>query len=736
MHEAYRSNRVPDELLAGLNLEQEAAVAHRGTPLLVVAGPGSGKTRVLTHRIAGLVREGADPSRILAVTFTNKAAAEMRHRLATLLSEAEVPRSVSTFHSFCVRTLRANAAEVGIPRSFSVLDASDAERLMASTMSTPDRKEARWLLSKVSFAKNALRTPEELAASSSKADREAAAHWVPYQRRLTEMGALDFDDLLLYTRLLLTTPAAVQVQDRFSSILVDEWQDTNAVQYDIVKLLAGNDRASRDVCVVGDAEQAIYGWRGSTPEVVDRFVEDFAPCTVIELGLNYRSTPQIVAVASQIAAAAQTRHKVHLRTENPAGAPVRVLECDDPDHEVETVVAELRRASGTRAVLVRTNAQTRGFELALNAAGIAHQLVGTTRFTDRAEVRDALAYLRLVANPADEIAFTRAASTPRRKFGDVALAAFFDACRTAATLPGNALADPTFLATLPKRVATPATAFAVDLDTVRTAAHLGPAAAVRATLTLGLRAFHASDPERVQNLDELIVYAESFERERIGSDPSLTGPELLEAFLEAAALASSTDVDERSPVSVITAHASKGREFDHVWVVGTEEDVFPHLMAADRDGVEEERRLFFVAVSRARDSLTISHRRRHFLAGEWRDAAPSRFLEPIEHLTNQIRPGSPRRPTASRRPQYGWGTRPAPRPTSRITPSTVSVPLPASSRPSGPRLTPSEAQPGTKVVHQVFGPGTVRSLTGTMAVIEFGSKTRTLDLDFAPLTLE
>jgi DNA helicase II / ATP-dependent DNA helicase PcrA len=723
-----------DDSLAMLSSAQRRAVEHRSTPLLVVAGPGSGKTRVLTHRIAGLIADGGRPYRIAAVTFTNKAAAEMRTRVSDLVGPAGDEVLVATFHSFCLRLLRRHHDEVGLPRWFSVLDSGDQEKVLRQVIAElgGDPTDARTFGSKISFAKNT-GADRDLPPTTA-GDAALREVWSGYEQRCRLLGAVDFDDLLCLTRTVLHGPSAAEIQGRYDSILVDEWQDTNAVQYDIVAALAGPARTGRDVMVVGDPMQSIYSWRGSSPVVTERFIEDFAP-TVIELGENYRSSAKIVAVADAVAASSSTAHRATLSTSNPAGADVELWTCDDPDGEASRVVAELRRRSGTRAVLVRTNAQTRVFETALAAAGIAHQVVGTVRFTDRAEVKDALAYLKVCTNPADALAFARAANTPRRKLGEKALDAFLARCDELSVAPGVAVADPTVLAGLKPMVARGFAAFAEALATIRTAMEHGSLDdVVHAVLDSGLRAFHAAEPDRVENLNELVAAAQGFLADRALRDPDgldlLDGPAVVEAFIQTMSLSSSSDQAEPNPVSVITAHASKGREFDHVFVVGAEEDIMPHALASNAGELDEERRLFFVAVSRARSGLVVSHRHRHFVNGTWRNATRSQFIDAIVHLCHQDRPRPVRsryataaaRPFPNSRPAPGFAPpqRTAPRP-----------PVPV----AGPRLDPAAAPPGTRVRHEVFGVGTVHACAGSMATIEFAGKCRNLDLQYAPLAL-
>lgn len=741
--------------LAGLNPEQAAAVYHRGSPLLVVAGPGSGKTRVLTHRITSLVKDGVSPHRILAVTFTNKAAAEMRHRLSALLPPSiPVPASVSTFHSFCVRSLRANADALSVARNFSVLDADDSLRAFMSANEDLDKEDAKAFLSTISFAKNSLSSTDAFLSGHTPSEQKIGAAWERYDRKLRELGALDFDDLLLETRRLLSTSLGDDLRSKFDSVLVDEWQDTNLVQYDIVKMLAGSHPGSKDVAVVGDPEQSIYGWRGSTPEVVGMFLSDFAPCTVVKLGLNYRSTPRIVAVSAAIAAASTASAKAELTALPDAspGSPVRVISYADPEHEAKSVVSELRRKSGTCAVLVRTKAQTRAFEQSLLRAGIKYNLVGASSFAARTEVKDTLSYLRLLLNPAAALDFRRAATVPRRKLGETALESFLKASSEAGLPPGLALMDEDFINALPSRTRPGLLAFSATMRSLADLVGQGPASCVRFVLGSGLRSFYSSDPERLENLDELLAAADTLEAEMGSSSEQPSGQEMLERFVENMSLASASDAAEASPISVITAHASKGREFDHVWVVGAEEKVFPHSMSfSSPSEIEEERRLFFVAVSRARLGLTITHRRRHFIMGDWSDTDPSRFIELLEPLAHAPDPGllfesvyDPDQNLYSKygSPRSGKGSYPSGNYRGKSTPArkanpapsrTPGSPSPQPSKAPQPRLDPSLVSPGMVVSHDVFGPGTVIALTGNMASIEFSGKTRVLDLSFAPL---
>jgi DNA helicase-2/ATP-dependent DNA helicase PcrA len=380
--------------------------------------------------------------------------------------------------------------------------------------------------------------------------------------------------------------------------------------------------------------------------------------------------------------------------------------------------------------LVRTKAQTRAFEKSLLRAGIKYNLVGAASFASRTEVKDALSYLRLLLNPAAEFDLRRAAAVPRRKLGAAALDAFLAAAKRSDLPPGLALLDEATIASLPSRSRPGLLEFSATMSALAEQVPHGPAACVKFVLDAGLRSFYAAEPERLENLDELLAAAYSHEAEMGSGTSTPSGQEMLERFVENMSLASASDTTESSQVSVITAHASKGREFDHVWVVGAEEMIFPHSMSLDSPAeIDEERRLFFVAVSRARLGLTISYRRRHFVLGDWSDAEPSRFIEFLEPLTSGPQPAVefiyPQAPNARftnhrpTRPRRTWN------------PPTKS-PVTAAAPPS-PRLDPSQVSPGTSVDHSVFGPGTVLSLAGTLASIDFSGKVRVLDLSFAPL---
>ena len=746
-----------ETLAAGLNPEQQTAVRHLDGPLLVVAGPGSGKTRVLTHRVAALVDAGVAPRSILALTFTNKAAEEMRERIGHLVDEHTAKDLwVSTFHSFCLRVLRRYANKVELPQNFTVLDRSDAERTLKIVMRElgHDVDDARQYQSAISFAKNQRHTPADLAARGG-TNAAIAEVFERYQQQLTKQAAVDFDDLLTLTLRLVTGDENVlrALRARFQRILVDEWQDTNAVQYEIVARIAAE---SQQLCVVGDQQQAIYGWRGSTPEVLNQFIADFPDAEVVVLDRNYRSTPQIVEVSQAIIDASPNRFETALRTDNPDGDQVRCIELYDGEEEARFVVRQLQRAEGSKAILLRTNAQTRLFEQELTRARVPYQLVGTVRFFDRAEVRDALAYLRVLVNPADALAVARAAGIPKKGLGDASVDALLATAEDLGVAPGDALTDERVLAAMPTRACNGLARFASDLDSVREAAEHGVGPALQRIVSLGVGAYHREkDTERGENLDELVAAGATFDLEGspalAGVDHSeLSGIDRLASFLESVTLTSSADASaDGDAVSVVTAHASKGREWDHVWVVGVEDNLYPHSLSRTAAEIEEERRLFFVACSRAAKTLTLTHRNRRFLNGSWEPAKPSPFLSFLpdsvlrqQHTSNKATGGgynrnggyNRRRPAKSstskqRSAVTGFPARQAPR-------SERSVPAAAPRVAAGPRLSPDDCVAGLVVTHPTFGAGVVESVNGNEATIRFEERTRVLDLGFAPLSVD
>jgi len=751
----------------GLNPEQADAVTTLTGPLIVVAGPGSGKTRVLTHRIALLVATGtAAPWRILAVTFTNKAAEEMRERVTHLLPDVDPRRLwVSTFHAFCAKFLRIECEAAGLPSAYTILDTSDVRTVLRevhAALELPvDPAEIRASASIISRVKNGMFVRPD-ATMGKVIDA--------YRARLARLGALDFDDLLGRTKELLESDGEVRErwQRRFDTILVDEYQDTNPVQYAIVGMLAAG---HRNICVVGDADQAIYGFRAATPEALVNFQNDWAPdAKVVKLAENYRSTPEILAVCQSIIDGNPSDLRPVLRTGNPPGTPVRAIVHADDRDEARFVAGEIRSdlLRGSAAVLVRTNAQTRSFEEALLADGTPYAVVGALRFYERAEIKDAIAYLRLAVNPGDMLSLTRAVSAPRRGIGPKAL----EALETAAG--GGDLVE-TLRGLLESGSVTRGRAawdeFLTLLDHLSAAIDTGgPVAAIRTVLDGGLRDFvrtHGGENavDRVENLDELLSGAAEFvktvEENAVDDDGQPLIPRrLTELYLERIALTASSEEAENGPagcVQLLTAHASKGKEFDTVHVVGVEENLFPHGRRGEVSDENEERRLLFVACSRARTRLTLHRARQRFLHGNVISNNESRFLADlpaeVEHIDRaRTWPGSVHAGSRSPRPgtrSENWGRpggyggragtsrRDVPARSTQhggtSTPSSTAAPVN-----DGPRLSAAQAGAGQRVRHTRFGDGTVTALTGTngdeIVSIRFGDgQERQFKLSIAPL---
>jgi DNA helicase-2/ATP-dependent DNA helicase PcrA len=776
-------DRVAD-LLTGLNPAQHAAVRNLTGPVLVVAGPGSGKTRVLTHRVAALVRLGVPAWQIMAVTFTNKAAGEMRERIAAMVGDAHAADMwVSTFHSACVRILRKYHTDAGLPRSFTILDANDVQKVLKTILVENGRNTeagaVRELASVISRAKNNARTPAQLAGSPRMQERDVAPMYTAYQQRLKNMGAVDFDDLLtLAVDVLTRSPEALEwIRKRARYLLVDEVQDTNAVQVALLRLinppgsttrpaaadLTGTLRAAAgNVCFVGDTDQAIYSWRAANPAGLLDYWAEFRDGTVVVLEQNYRSTKAILEVVRALIAPNPALHRPRLFTDNPHGDPVRLYVAEDDRDEADWVIAQIRGRGGRldeHAVLFRTNAQTRVFEEALTRNAMPYQVVGALRFYDRAEIKDALSYLRVAVNPADEVNLARCINTPRRGIGDATVNALISAARAAGTDPITHLRASLTAGTVPKRSVAALTGFLTVYDQIRAACHNGPEAALRTVAgPAGLHAELAKDkqqgPDRIDNLNELITAAGAFQTgtsttsTEAGPVAGLDGWDQTIAYLENVALVSAADIgDEETAIariSLLTAHASKGKEFVHVYVAGVEHGLYPHERSKDDDtAIEEERRLLFVACSRAEKTLTISRCLSRFMFNRPQANPPSPFLDDL--------PGSVQVITSKKSATSWSATRnQASRPSAATwqpdryqagrstTPATATRPGTTPRRPvapAGPRLTHDQLPGGTLVHHVVFGAGEVVTSSPGKAEIRFGTTSKVLDLTMAPLTL-
>jgi ATP-dependent DNA helicase UvrD/PcrA len=663
--DALDSGASPDvaALLAGLNPVQQEAVCHVDGPLLVLAGAGSGKTRVIAHRIAYLVARGVDSRRILAVTFTNKAAGEMAARVASILAGrpgGRRPPLVATFHATCARLLRAEIHHLGYPRSFVIYDEDDRLALVRDCYKELGLDERSLppaaAIARISRAKNQLLGPDAVeAAVRGPREAEVARLYTRYAARLRALGAVDFDDLLgLTVELFARHPEVLDYyRDLWRYVLVDEYQDTNAAQYRLLRQLTA---VHRNLCVVGDPDQSIYRFRGADLRNILDFERDFPGCRVVRLEQNYRSTGRILEIAAAVIAHNQVRKEKTLWTENAPGDAARLFRARDEAEEARWVtraVAELR-ADGLPldgiAVLYRMNAQSRVLEDAFRVASLPYHIVGSVRFYERREIKDALAYLRLVTNPADDLAFRRALGAPPRGIGRTTLGRLEELAAAARTplfvAAGRATAD------LGGRAGRALSEFVGLIDrlavTVTAPGPLGErvAAVVDGSgLREALRREGTAEAEsRLENLDELVVAAEEFAARSEGDD--------LGAFLDSVALIS--DVDEleepRPAVTLMTLHSAKGLEFPAVFLTGLEEGVFPHGRALDdEEGVEEERRLAYVGLTRAKVRLFLSYAAERRLGGYAGQREPSRFL--LEMPPEAVVPvGSRRAPPAPGRP--------------------------------------------------------------------------------------
>jgi DNA helicase-2/ATP-dependent DNA helicase PcrA len=656
-------------LTDGLNPDQLDAVVHRDGPLLIVAGAGSGKTRVLTHRIAHLIDDGVSPFAILAITFTNKAAAEMRERVERLVGSVAQKMWVSTFHSACVRILRRDAGRLGYPSAFSIYDQSDAQRLMGYVLRDQGldakRFTAKGIHGLVSAAKNDLVSPEQYAErAATPFDRKVAEAFREYQARLRKAGAMDFDDLLTVTvELFRRFPEVLEsYQRRFRHILVDEYQDTNAAQNEIVLLLAGD---HRNVCVVGDVDQSIYKFRGADFRNILQFEQAFPEVTTILLEQNYRSTQTILDAANAVIAHNQARKPKSLWTDAGAGEKITRYHASDEHDEATWVARRLADAHdhdgrpwGESAVFYRTNAMSRVVEEALMRAGIPYRVIGGTRFYDRREVKDALAYLRAVVNPADEVSLKRVLNVPRRGIGDTTVARLDVHAAAYGLTFAEALRD-AGEAGVSGAAARGIERFTELLDRLAVLVGQGPAAVLQAALDdsgylTELEAEHSVESAgRLENLSELIGSAQEFES--------------VDAFLEQVALVADTEEPaegaDATKVTLMTLHGAKGLEFPLVFLVGMEEGVFPHTRAlTEPDELEEERRLAYVGITRAMHKLHVSHAWSRTMFGATQYNPPSRFLDEIpaqlvEHVGERARRSSEAGAWRRRDRDDDWGDR-------------------------------------------------------------------------------
>ncbi len=627
--------------LSSLNPPQREAVVTTEGPLLVLAGAGSGKTRVLTHRVAHLIDQGTAPWSILAITFTNKAAKEMKDRIERLVGESADDIWVSTFHSCCARILRRDIEKLGYQRSFSIYDDDDQMGLVKALVKELNLNDkmypAREIKTIISDAKNKLLTPREWLREAGDDFRNQKIHdvFARYEKRLKESNALDFDDLLMKTMTLLTEHAPVleYYRRKFNYILVDEYQDTNLAQYELVRLLAGE---KRNVCVVGDDDQSIYGWRGADIRNILEFEKDFPGCKVIKLEQNYRSTGNILDAANQVIAHNAGRKEKALWTDRGEGEKIRVYTAEDERDEAAFVCAQLenirRRGGriGDAAILYRTNAQSRVVEEALVRVGVPYRVYGGMKFYERKEVKDLIAYLRAVVNPSDDMAIRRIINEPRRGIGDSTVQTLTDYAQS----EGMPLSSAVLLAEdapISSRARGPVMKFALLLEDLNEAREtMQPDMFLRHVIdTTGYEEqFKQNDNEENRSRLENIAELETAVREYIAREPEGG----LEGFLENVALVTDLDsMDEAAQVlTLMTLHSAKGLEFDTVFLVGMEDGIFPTSRSLfDDEKMEEERRLCYVGITRAKKTLFLTNARSRALYGSRQFNMKSRFLDEI-----------------------------------------------------------------------------------------------------------
>ncbi|GAP64794.1 DNA/RNA helicase, superfamily I [Mizugakiibacter sediminis] len=622
-----------------LNPQQRAAVEYCDGPLLVLAGAGSGKTRVITEKIAHLIaRHGLAPAKIAAITFTNKAAREMRERVAKLVkAEAAEALTVCTFHALGLKFLQLEHARAGLRRGFSVLDADDGEAILkdlAVKARKPDELAAlRHLIGRL---KNEGLSPEQaLARARSPGEQDAAAMYALYQQRLATFNAVDFDDLIRLPVAVLSEDAEARAawRERLRYLLVDEYQDTNTAQYALLKLLAGERGA---FTAVGDDDQSIYAWRGANPQNLDQLGRDWPALRVIKLEQNYRCARRILRAANALIAHNAHLHAKKLWSEHAEGPPIRVLECRDGEHEAERVAAglvhlaeKLKARWHEFAILYRGNHQARALEKALRLARVPYHLTGALSFLDRGEVKDVLAYLRLLANPADDAAFLRVVNVPKREIGQTSLEKLAELARARHLSLLEAARSDAALKQLAPRPASALAGFVALLDELRREAERLPAAELVETVlartryaeALAQQAPDAATRERrLGNLRELADWFRAMQK-----DGARAGD-------LAAQLALLTHADRDDPgnaVRMMTLHAAKGLEFRCVFIVGLEEGTLPHEGALDEGRLEEERRLMYVGITRAKEHLVLSWAARARRYGEVLANEPSRFLKEL-----------------------------------------------------------------------------------------------------------
>ncbi|MFZ4859485.1 MAG: ATP-dependent helicase [Desulfuromonadaceae bacterium] len=720
-------------LLTHLNPPQKEAVLHGEGPLLILAGAGSGKTRVITNRIAYLIRErGVRPWNILAVTFTNKAAKEMAERVARLLGGGEVPQ-ISTFHAACGRILRRDIHHLGFQSSFAIYDDRDSDRLLKDVIAGLDLDEKRFAVNavsgKIDSFKNRGLFPEDIGSipPGDVYNRTVVDIYAAYQERLKKCNALDFGDMMIQVvRLMTRFPEVCSFyQERFQWLLVDEYQDTNPVQYNLVRLLAGE---RKNLCVVGDDDQSIYSWRGADIRNILEFEKDFPRVKIIRLEQNYRSSATILAAAGAVVKQNFGRKGKALWTENPAGEKICYERVESDREEARFVsreISQLRNGGiplDEMAVFYRTNAQSRLIEEALVGSALPYHIVGGVRFYSRMEVKDILAYLRVLDNPADEVSLKRIINVPARGIGNstvdkISLRAFQQGGTFIDSLQ-NATRDGLLSASPRGKITNFVVMLGGFFDTVASSSLVELTRSVMQGSGYLDRLKNSRDPEdadRLENLEQLLAAIEEFSEKNPGAG--------LSEFLEQVSLVSDLEQGEagQPSVTLMTLHAAKGLEFKAVFMVGMEERLFPHARSLDDlDGMEEERRLCYVGMTRARERLYLLNARRRYLFGQEQHNQISRFLQEIPpELLDDGGNGNYFVGGALPRPDFR-SNMPAERAPLRVAPAEATTHNLASALSFADDIEtipePSEEQGdvyvGMKVRHGKFGVGTIRKIEG------------------------
>ena len=715
----------PEALLEGLNEPQRQAVTHGEGPLLILAGAGSGKTRALTRRIAYLVGTGqAHPSEILAITFTNKAAAEMRERVEVLVGRRTRAMWVMTFHAACARILRSDAERLGYTRGFTIYDEADSVRLIKQCMdelgTDPKRFPPRAIKRQVSDAKNQLLDADAYRLKiSGYFEQTAAEVYELYEQRIHGMNAMDFDDLLFQSvNLFQLFPEVLERYRRsFKHVLVDEYQDTNHAQYQWLRLLA---EEHRNLAVVGDDSQSIYAFRHADIRNILEFEHDYPDAEVVKLEQNYRSTQTILDAANAVINNNRAQIEKHLWTQNGKGEPIHMREMEDEHSEARYVAGQIERhveGGGSRndvAVFYRANAQSRVLEDTLVRYGVSYQVIGGTRFYERAEIKDALAYLTLLTNPQDVVSFQRVVNSPKRGIGDTSQGRIVSHANTMGEAVFDVALDPQAVPGLGTAAVKAVGRFMATMEKLRDGADQSSVGDLLQETLSDVGYIEALENERtiesqgrLENLEELVSVAREY-------DASAEEP-TVEEFLQQVSLFSAQDSidDDEGVVTLMTLHNAKGLEYDVVFLIGMEDGVFPHSRSIEAGDIEEERRLFYVGVTRARKELFLTHARTRALYGgrDWN--VPSRFLGEIPVELTDAEEQTPARTLAGSWNAPRPGAAPAPEPGSK---AAFAV--------------------GDDVEHVRFGDGVVTGLErGGLVVVRFAAdhSERKLMADFAPL---